>query len=129
MNTKNFFYKTAITFSLLGAFLFANNLFANGKCKEDRKKFCAAVQEEGVFQCLVQNYSNLSEECKSHVDKVQAVWKELQTECKEDLEKHCAGMMPGTGKVRKCLMNNKDKLTEKCKTYVESMRKMKKVKV
>ena len=37
-----------------------------------------------------------------------------------DFKKHCAGVMPGGGRVRKCLTDNLDKLAPECRAHVEA---------
>lgn len=38
--------------------------------------------------------------------------------CMADYKKHCAGVMPGGGRVKKCLTDNLDKLAPACKAAV-----------
>ena len=40
--------------------------------------------------------------------------------CMADFKKHCAGVMPGGGRVRKCLTDNLDKLAPECRAHVEA---------
>lgn len=42
--------------------------------------------------------------------------------CKADIEKVCAGVKPGEGRVRDCLIKNLDKLTDGCKTRAEKIK-------
>lgn len=42
--------------------------------------------------------------------------------CKQDMETLCAGVEPGEGHMRKCMMENKDKLSAECKTQQEKMK-------
>jgi hypothetical protein len=38
--------------------------------------------------------------------------------CTPDYKKYCAGVMPGGGRVKKCLTDNLDKLAPACKAVV-----------
>lgn len=42
--------------------------------------------------------------------------------CKADIETLCKGVEMGGGKVRECLRNNKDKLSEGCKSAIAAAR-------
>jgi len=38
----------------------------------------------------------------------------VANECDDDLEKHCASVAAGEGRLAQCLLDNKAKLTERC---------------
>jgi hypothetical protein len=40
--------------------------------------------------------------------------------CREDVQKLCAGVERGGGKIRECLTSNMDKLSDACKANVEA---------
>jgi hypothetical protein len=40
--------------------------------------------------------------------------------CKDDIAKYCAGKSHGGGEVRKCLEDNKDKVSAACKTALQT---------
>ena len=42
--------------------------------------------------------------------------------CKKDMETLCAGVEPGEGRLRKCMMENKDKFSTECKAQHEKMK-------
>jgi hypothetical protein len=44
--------------------------------------------------------------------------KEAREACTPDYTKYCAGVMPGGGRVKKCLTDNHDKLAPACKAAV-----------
>lgn len=39
----------------------------------------------------------------------------LATACADDVTAHCAGVVPGQGRVHECLRENSEKLTPECK--------------
>jgi Cysteine rich repeat len=43
--------------------------------------------------------------------------------CREDIQKLCAGIERGGGRIRECLAGQKDKLSDECRTQVESRSK------
>ncbi len=40
--------------------------------------------------------------------------------CNDDIAKYCADKSHGTGEIRDCLEENKDKVTDACKTALET---------
>ncbi|MGE5085905.1 MAG: cysteine rich repeat-containing protein [Bacillota bacterium] len=42
--------------------------------------------------------------------------------CKKDMDTLCAGAKPGEGGLRKCMMENKDKLSSECKAQHDKMK-------
>lgn len=44
----------------------------------------------------------------------------VATACKDDIPKFCAGKEHGQGEVRGCLEANKDKVSQACKTALET---------
>ncbi|HWK86918.1 MAG TPA: cysteine rich repeat-containing protein [Xanthobacteraceae bacterium] len=45
----------------------------------------------------------------------QAQTAEQRAACKDDFQKLCKGVMPGGGRVMKCLSEHKDKVSEACR--------------
>ena len=88
-----------------------------GVCKEDMEKFCKDVPRKSgkMHACLDSHIDELSEDCKkrhSHSGKQKEA---RHAACKDDISKHCAGVKSGDGKMRDCLKENKDKLSDDCK--------------
>lgn len=42
------------------------------------------------------------------------------TICAKDIESHCSGLAHGSGEVRACLERNRDKLSQDCKTALDT---------
>ena len=45
---------------------------------------------------------------------------EARAACTSDYEKLCADVLPGGGRIQKCLESNMDKLDSACKTFIEA---------
>jgi len=53
----------------------------------------------------------------------QEMTSEQRTACMGDYQKHCAGTMPGGGRIIACLAKQSDKLSEACKKVVADAQK------
>ncbi len=113
------FFLFFFSFSL---FIGISNLSAKGKCKEDIKKFCPDVKKgEGrIFECLNQNYDQLSDTCKQKISKTREKWQMFKENCGKDLDQFCPNTIPGKGRIRACLAKNKDQITEQCKQFLKN---------
>lgn len=101
---------------------------AEGPCAKDREAFCKDVQpgEGRIIKCLKDNKDKLSAECKTHHEKMKAHHKEVKEACHEDVEKLCAAVEPGKGRIKKCMLEKKDQLSEGCKSELAELKKLKK---
>ncbi|MCB1194321.1 MAG: hypothetical protein H7A23_19310 [Leptospiraceae bacterium] len=103
--------------------LFSSGLFAQQTvqiltvCKEEKENFCSKNSNSNieVIQCLLENESKLSKDCRkeiqSSMEKVKNSGKE---DCKEDVKKHCRWTVPGGGRIIKCLLKNEKNLSKQC---------------
>lgn len=94
-------------------------------CQGDIEKFCKNVEPGGgrIIQCLKQNEASLSDACKkAKVEKMEK-FQGLRDACAEDVTKLCGSVAgAGPGKVRRCLRDNKDKVSTACKESFKSWR-------
>ena len=86
-------------------------------CMEELEKFCKDVKpgEGRIIKCLQDHDSELSAVCR---DKVQSIMKRLEEAkqaCAPDIGKFCADVVPGGGRLIKCLTPHFDELTPTCK--------------
>ncbi|MGB0133800.1 cysteine rich repeat-containing protein [Dokdonella sp.] len=92
-------------------------------CQTDIDSFCKDVTpgEGRVLACLGAHEDKLSARCtyslfdaNAQLERFAAAMAYVGVECKADLQKHCAGMEIGDGKLAKCLQANKATLAPAC---------------
>lgn len=94
-------------------------------CKPDIEKFCNEVKpgEGRILQCLRENHDKLSGECKQQLaeakEKMQEKMKQIQENCKGDIEEFCKDVKPGEGRIMQCLKKNEDHLSNNCKSSLQ----------
>ena len=93
-------------------------------CKTELGSFCKDVTpgEGRLLACLYAFEDKLSSRCDyalydaaSRLDHAVTALAHGATECKSDIEKHCAGVESGEGRIIECLEKHKDKVSERCK--------------
>ncbi|RME22880.1 MAG: hypothetical protein D6806_12255 [Deltaproteobacteria bacterium] len=92
-------------------------------CHADYKKFCADVVPGGgrIAACLARHSAELTNPvCKAEVEKGKdAVKSMVPGICAKDAKRFCAGIKPGGGRIRSCLVSNVDRLSRPCKMRVK----------
>lgn len=98
---------------------------AAGACKADHEKFCKDVKagEGRIAQCIKSHEAELSATCKAQIAERKAQAEELAGACKDDREKLCPGIQPGSGRIAACFEDNAAKLSTACKVKVGSRAK------
>jgi hypothetical protein len=86
-------------------------------CMEELEKFCKDVHpgEGRIIKCLQEHDRELSSVCR---DKVQSILKKLEDAkqaCAPDIGKFCADVVPGGGRLIKCLTPHYEELTPACR--------------
>ena len=86
-------------------------------CMNELEQFCKEVQpgEGRILKCLQEHDRDLSAVCR---DKVQSILKRLEDAkqaCAPDIGKFCADVVPGGGRLSKCLTPHFEELTPACK--------------
>ncbi|HOI17061.1 MAG TPA: cysteine rich repeat-containing protein [Geobacteraceae bacterium] len=95
---------------------------AEKPCMDEIEKFCKDFQpgEGKIVQCLRDHDRELSASCR---DKVKVVVRRLEKAkciCAKDIEKFCAGVKPGGGRLIQCLKPHMDELTPACREELQS---------
>jgi Cysteine rich repeat len=85
-------------------------------CRADVQKLCKGVQPGGgrIAACLKQHESELAPGCRERMAEARKEGKEFSEACKADAETLCKGVQPGQGRVMRCLVEHKDKLSGGC---------------
>lgn len=100
-------------------------------CRKDIDSYCKDVTrgEGRVLQCLGAHHDKVSERCNYALDdaslqleRVALAIKHVATECKADLQKHCADIPVGDGRIAQCLKKNDATLAADCKQALKDTR-------
>ncbi|PJZ83972.1 cysteine rich repeat-containing protein [Leptospira harrisiae] len=102
---------------------FQISLFAESKpiyeiCKPEIATYCLGVKptKARILQCLKERGKNLSEECTKAENILSETMKEKsQGFCKDDVSEYCRWIIPGGGRILKCLFQNEASISTKCK--------------
>jgi hypothetical protein len=91
-----------------------------GACHADVAALCPNLQpgrvdHRAVFQCLESQQDKLSAGCKSELEERKARMEAEKEACKPDVEKFCAGVEAGGGRIMQCLKQHQSELSEACK--------------
>ncbi|HMX32850.1 MAG TPA: cysteine rich repeat-containing protein, partial [Leptospiraceae bacterium] len=87
-------------------------------CKVDQDKFCKDIPspKAKITQCLLEHTNDLSESCKANLkDYVEKMRTQASGACKEDVNQFCKWVIPGGGRILKCLFKNESSLSASCK--------------
>lgn len=100
----------------------------DGPCAKDRETFCAGIEPGGgaIAKCMKDNKDKLSPECKAHYEKMKEHHKEMKEACHDDMEKFCADVKAGKGRMMKCMKEHKAELSAACQDEMAKMKVHKK---
>ena len=92
-------------------------------CDKEIKTYCKDVTpgEGRVLACLYAHEDKLTGQCEyalydaaAQLERFVAALTYVANECEDDLEKYCANIQPGQGRLLACLDKNKKKITKRC---------------
>ena len=91
-----------------------------GTCRADVQKLCKGVQPGGgrIAGCLKQHESELSPGCRERIAAAREEGKELMEACKADAEALCKGVQAGQGRIMRCLVEHKDRVSGACRAKI-----------
>ena len=91
-------------------------------CEEDRQKFCNGYSADNPMRlyCLKRNETQIKPSCKSTLRTVPGSEVEFYDTCVEEVEKFCADVRPGKGRILKCLKANSKDLEFECRKMVSA---------
>jgi hypothetical protein len=92
----------------------------HGACRADVQKLCKGVQPGGgrIAACLKQHESEISPGCRDRMAEARKEGKEFAEACKADAETLCKGVQHGQGRIMRCLVEHKDKLSGGCREKI-----------
>ena len=102
---------------------------ANG-CMVEIEKYCAQVTpgEGRVLACLYAHGDKLSAKCEFalydaavQLERAVASLTYVANECDEDLDKYCASIEPGEGRLLECIEKNDKKVSKRCKQAIKDV--------
>ncbi|MBK8395713.1 MAG: hypothetical protein IPL26_10815 [Leptospiraceae bacterium] len=99
-------------------FFFIPLLSISSDCKIEQDKFCKEISnpKAKVIQCLAEHKDDLSDVCKSHLKTYsEKMQQNMKVGCKADVDSFCKWVLPGGGRILKCLFKNETSLSDSCK--------------
>jgi hypothetical protein len=94
-------------------------------CRADLDKFCKDVAPGGgrILACLHSHLSELSPECREHVEAMKAAGHPhgghgmagVMGACRDDVAKHCKDVPRGGGRILGCLREHEADLSKACR--------------
>lgn len=99
-------------------------------CKKELKNYCSKVTpgEGRILACLYAHEDKLSGRCDyalydaaSQLDHFLESLVYVANECDADMDKYCASIAPGEGRLLKCLDKKSKKISKRCKTALKDV--------
>ena len=86
-------------------------------CMEELEKFCKEVRpgEGRILKCLQEHDRELSPVCRNKVQGILKRLEDAKQACAPDIGKFCADVVPGGGRLIKCLSPHFEELTPACR--------------
>jgi orotidine-5'-phosphate decarboxylase len=93
-------------------------------CKQDVEQLCPGVQPGGggIMQCLRDHADKVSDGCKQAARAAKQEAAKVREACKQDVEQLCPGVQPGGRRIRQCLRDHADKVSDGCKQAFQAAR-------
>src|SRR5688572_24675867 len=84
---------------------------AKAACDADIEQYCFDVQPGygALSDCMNQHMDKFSYQCREWIKKSDQVLRKLGSACTSDTRNFCRDVRPGYGRIKSCLMANKDK--------------------
>jgi hypothetical protein len=107
----------------------ATDLFREG-CKAELDKYCKEVSpgDGRVLACLYAHQDKLSTRCEyaifdaaAQLQRAVNALSYVAAECDDDLERFCANVDPGEGRLLNCLEKNEKKVSKRCKQAIQDV--------
>jgi Cysteine rich repeat len=91
-------------------------------CAEDIAKYCKEVKAGGgrILKCLNEHKNELSVSCKAKLEESKKRLAEVRQACRGDTQKFCKDVLPGEGRILKCLREHMQELSNACRKILET---------
>ncbi len=108
--------------------LAAQSIFES--CETDLKTYCSQVTPGNgrILACFYAHEDKISESCDAAIEDqanlLDSFFESMRyviDQCADDIQKHCAGVAFGGGRVFSCLVEETSPLTESCKKLIQEM--------
>jgi Cysteine rich repeat len=91
-----------------------------GACRADIAALCpnlppGRADHRAIVQCLESQADKVSAPCKAEMDAMKAKAEAAKEACQPDVDKFCAGVAAGGGRIRDCLNQHESELSDACK--------------
>lgn len=112
---KNALYAFFVATLMLGT----SSLWA-GACDSDMEQYCSDVQPGAgaLANCIQKNMPNFSAQCREQITKISSAAKRIGNACINDARTYCRDSRPGFGRVKDCMLANRDKLSSDCQAAI-----------
>ncbi len=92
-------------------------------CRGDWQQLCAGISDQySVFQCLQREERKLAPQCRSHLAKEHArIRSGARENCGRDYARFCWHVIPGDGRIFRCLKSHLPELSPACRAQFESL--------
>lgn len=113
-----------IASALAVVFVAASRASAEDPCSADVRQLCPEVKAGGprISTCLRENQARLSVACREKLEgdalRARKFVEEVGKACRSDVDRFCAGVEPGGGRVLGCLAQHRFELTSSCEFEV-----------
>lgn len=99
-------------------------------CKNELESYCSKVTpgEGRILACLYAHNDKISGRCEyalydaaAQLERFIAALTYVANECEDDLDKFCASVPAGEGRLAACLDKNKEKISARCKQAMKDV--------
>lgn len=99
-------------------------------CETEIENYCSQVSpgEGRMLACFYAHEDKLSGQCQyalyqaaNKLDQAVSALQYVATECENDINKHCANVQMGEGRILECLRGNSDAVSESCTQAVNDV--------
>ncbi len=93
---------------------------AEGDCRADLARLCPELepQDAEAKNCLKENLQDLSPGCKDNIRKLIGALQSFAEACGQDVKTLCPEVVPGGGRILRCLKKNKESVSAGCTGFL-----------